>query len=126
MKSKTIAWCAAFALALPLAALAQNIALVNGKPVPKARVDTLLQQATRAGMPGMGRAVVVHLDLARRERGAQAGLDRARVHRGSLGAGAGSSSRWRPRYRPCATTKTIISPVVPKDLKVTQASRLKL
>ena len=51
MKSKTIAWCAAFALALPLAALAQNIALVNGKPVPKARVDTLLQQATRAGQP---------------------------------------------------------------------------
>nr|WP_232505023.1 peptidylprolyl isomerase [Rubrivivax gelatinosus] len=34
---------------MPLAAQAQNIAVVNGKPVPKARVETLLQQAARAG-----------------------------------------------------------------------------
>ena len=31
------------------AAAAQNIAIVNGKPVPKARVDTLIQQAEKAG-----------------------------------------------------------------------------
>jgi hypothetical protein len=31
------------------AAQAQNIAVVNGKPVPKARVDTLIQQAEKAG-----------------------------------------------------------------------------
>ncbi|MEN9629108.1 MAG: hypothetical protein RJA10_2335 [Pseudomonadota bacterium] len=31
------------------AAQAQNIAVVNGKPVPKARVDILLQQAEKAG-----------------------------------------------------------------------------
>jgi peptidyl-prolyl cis-trans isomerase C len=31
------------------AASAQNIAIVNGKAVPKSRVDTLLQQAERAG-----------------------------------------------------------------------------
>ena len=37
------------ALVLPLAAAAQNLAIVNGKPVPKSRVDTLLQQAQRAG-----------------------------------------------------------------------------
>jgi peptidyl-prolyl cis-trans isomerase C len=37
------------ALLLPLAAQAQNVAIVNGKPVPKARVDTLLQQATKQG-----------------------------------------------------------------------------
>jgi peptidyl-prolyl cis-trans isomerase C len=42
---------AATALAVPLLALAQNIATVNGKPVPKARVDVLLQQATKAGQP---------------------------------------------------------------------------
>ncbi|MCU0968289.1 MAG: peptidylprolyl isomerase [Rubrivivax sp.] len=42
---------AAVALLLPVAAQAQNIAIVNGKPVPKARVDTLLQQAARAGQP---------------------------------------------------------------------------
>ena len=36
-------------LALPLAATAQNIATVNGKPVPKARVDALIKQAQRAG-----------------------------------------------------------------------------
>ena len=31
-------------LALPMAAQAQNITLVNGKPVPKARVDALIKQ----------------------------------------------------------------------------------
>lgn len=31
-------------LALPLAASAQNIAIVNGKPVPKARADAILKQ----------------------------------------------------------------------------------
>ncbi|MDP1646674.1 MAG: peptidylprolyl isomerase [Rubrivivax sp.] len=34
---------------LPLGAAAQNIAIVNGKAVPKARVDMLLQEAARAG-----------------------------------------------------------------------------
>jgi len=37
------------ALVAPLLASAQNITTVNGKPVPKSRVDTLVQQATRAG-----------------------------------------------------------------------------
>ena len=37
------------ALLLPLGAAAQNIAIVNGKAVPKARVDVLLQEAARAG-----------------------------------------------------------------------------
>ena len=36
-------------LLLPLAALAQNIAIVNGKAVPKARVDNLIAQAAKAG-----------------------------------------------------------------------------
>jgi peptidyl-prolyl cis-trans isomerase C len=39
------------ALGAPLAAQAQNIAIVNGKGVPKARVDALMQQATRQGQP---------------------------------------------------------------------------
>ncbi len=34
---------------LPMAALAQNIAVVNGKPVPSVRVQQLLEQAARAG-----------------------------------------------------------------------------
>ena len=34
---------------LPAAALAQNVATVNGKPVPKARVETLIQQVTKTG-----------------------------------------------------------------------------
>jgi len=37
------------ALLLPLAAAAQNIAIVNGKAVPKARLDTLLTQAQKGG-----------------------------------------------------------------------------
>ena len=36
-------------LAAPLIAQAQNIAIVNGKAVPKSRVDALLSQATRQG-----------------------------------------------------------------------------
>ena len=40
---------AAFASFAPLSVSAQNIAIVNGKAVPKARVDALLQQAQRAG-----------------------------------------------------------------------------
>ena len=39
--------CAAVALpmaAMPMAALAQNVAIVNGKPVPKSRVDALIKQ----------------------------------------------------------------------------------
>jgi len=37
------------ALLLPAGAQAQNVAIVNGKPVPKARVEMLLQQATKQG-----------------------------------------------------------------------------
>lgn len=37
------------ALLSALPAAAQNIAIVNGKPVPKARMETLLLQATRGG-----------------------------------------------------------------------------
>ena len=44
-----IALCAA--LAAPGLALAQNVALVNGKAVPKARVDALMQQAIKSGQP---------------------------------------------------------------------------
>lgn len=47
MKSKPLFALAAIVLAA--SAHAQNIAIVNGKAVPKARVDTLLQQAARAG-----------------------------------------------------------------------------
>ncbi|MFT7774630.1 peptidylprolyl isomerase [Roseateles sp.] len=34
---------------LPAAATAQNITTVNGKPVPKARVEALIQQVTKSG-----------------------------------------------------------------------------
>ena len=51
MKFKSTLVTAAVAVLLPLAAQAQNIAVVNGKAVPKARLTTLLQQAGRAGQP---------------------------------------------------------------------------
>lgn len=52
MMPKTFAVLAAAAvLSLPLAATAQNVAIVNGKAVPKARVEVLLKQAQRAGQP---------------------------------------------------------------------------
>jgi peptidyl-prolyl cis-trans isomerase C len=40
---------ATIGIALPVAA--QNVAIVNGKPVPKARVDMLQQQLAKAGRP---------------------------------------------------------------------------
>jgi len=51
MKKKILTAIAAATLlaALVPAALAQNIAIVNGKPVPKSRMDALAQQMARAG-----------------------------------------------------------------------------
>ncbi|MBL8352490.1 MAG: peptidylprolyl isomerase [Burkholderiaceae bacterium] len=63
----------AAALLLPLGAAAQNIAIVNGKAVPKARVDLLLQQAQRAGqqvspeMQGMAKDEVVRREVFAQE-----------------------------------------------------------
>lgn len=63
----------ALVLALPLAALAQNVAVVNGKAVPKSRLDTLLQQAERAGqkvtpeMQGQAREQVVLREIFAQE-----------------------------------------------------------
>ena len=74
----------AAALMLPLAASAQNIAIVNGKAVPKARVDLLLQQAQRAGqqvtpeMSGMAKDEVVRREIfaqAAEKRGIAANAD---------------------------------------------------
>ena len=64
---------AATALLLPLAASAQNIAIVNGKAVPKARLELLLQQAQRAGqqvtpeMQGMAKDEVVKREMFAQE-----------------------------------------------------------
>jgi len=51
MRKLSVAACVSLALLAPLAAMAQNIAVVNGKPVPKARVDALVAQATKQGQP---------------------------------------------------------------------------
>jgi peptidyl-prolyl cis-trans isomerase C len=53
MKMKFLSAIAAAAMlaAVAPAALAQNVAIVNGKAVPKARVDTLIQQVSRSGRP---------------------------------------------------------------------------
>ena len=54
MKKQLLHVVAAIALAgalVPLAAMAQNAAIVNGKPVPKARMDALAQQLASAGRP---------------------------------------------------------------------------
>lgn len=71
MKSKNLA---VLAMAvLPLFAVAQNVATVNGKAVPKARVDLLLQQAQRSGqqvtpeMQGQARDQVVIREIFAQE-----------------------------------------------------------
>lgn len=75
MKKQLLAATAAAMLAgtLALPAMAQNIAIVNGKAVPKARVDTLLTQAERAGqqispeMQGMAKDEVVRREIFAQE-----------------------------------------------------------
>lgn len=48
MKSTLLA---ATLVAAAFGAQAQNIAIVNGKPVPKARVETIISQVTKGGQP---------------------------------------------------------------------------
>ena len=51
MKKFVLAATVAAIGAVSLPAMAQNIALVNGKPVPKARADVLISQITKADQP---------------------------------------------------------------------------
>jgi peptidyl-prolyl cis-trans isomerase C len=51
MKKVILTALAAATLGIALPAAAQNIAIVNGKPVPTARVDALTQQLAKAGRP---------------------------------------------------------------------------
>src|SRR3954468_11793307 len=51
MKQILLSAIAAATLATALPAAAQNVAIVNGKPVPKARVDMLTQQLAKTGRP---------------------------------------------------------------------------
>jgi len=51
MKHVFLAAVAAATLAIALPVAAQNVAIVNGKPVPKTRLDMLQQQLAKAGRP---------------------------------------------------------------------------
>ena len=51
MKQDLLSALAAALLGLAVPALAQNVAIVNGKPVPKARVDALAAQLAKSGRP---------------------------------------------------------------------------
>ncbi len=51
MKQAILSVLAAATLAAALPALAQNVAIVNGKPVPTARVEALASQLAKAGRP---------------------------------------------------------------------------
>ena len=51
MKPFLLSAVAAALLGLTLPVLAQNVAIVNGKPVPKARVDALAAQLAKSGRP---------------------------------------------------------------------------
>jgi peptidyl-prolyl cis-trans isomerase C len=51
MKQFLLSVLAAAVLGIALPAAAQNVAIVNGKPVPKARVDALAAQIAKSGRP---------------------------------------------------------------------------
>ena len=51
MKNKVLSLAVAATLAVTsVAALAQNAAIVNGKPVPSSRIDALIKQFERSGL----------------------------------------------------------------------------
>ncbi len=54
MKKAFLTALAAAAIGIALPASAQNLAIVNGKPVPKERLDMLQQQLAKAGRPVSG------------------------------------------------------------------------
>ena len=51
MKKTISALAAAIALGVLAPAFAQNVAIVNGRPVPKTRLDVIAQQVARSGKP---------------------------------------------------------------------------
>src|SRR3569623_2306447 len=51
MKQYLLSAVAAAILCAAAPAMAQNVAIVNGKPVPKCRIDTLAAQLAKAGRP---------------------------------------------------------------------------
>lgn len=51
MKASLLTALAAATLCIALPAAAQNVAIVNGKPVPMSRVDSLVAQISKAGRP---------------------------------------------------------------------------
>jgi peptidyl-prolyl cis-trans isomerase C len=51
MKKHLVAAVAAAAFSVALPAFAQNLAIVNGKPVPKSRADALAAQVAKSGRP---------------------------------------------------------------------------
>ena len=51
MKNHLFSAVAVAALSIAVPAFAQNVAIVNGKPVPKARVDMLASQLAKSGRP---------------------------------------------------------------------------
>ena len=51
MKNHLVSAVAVAALSIAVPAFAQNVAIVNGKPVPKARVDMLASQLAKSGRP---------------------------------------------------------------------------
>ena len=88
--------CALAAAPLPLAAQAQNIAIVNGKAVPKARVDALMHAGHPAGRPAA--------HARARAAGARRGRAARDLHAGSREARPGrhrptTSRRWSWRAR---------------------------
>jgi peptidyl-prolyl cis-trans isomerase C len=51
MKQHLLAALAAATLCAAVPAIAQNVAIVNGKAVPKSRVDALASQIAKSGRP---------------------------------------------------------------------------
>jgi hypothetical protein len=102
MKKHTLSALAAAALvgAFALPAFAQNLAIVNGKAVPKARADALAQQIAKSGRAGDARNPGPAQGRSHRPRNLHAGSAKARPgrHRRLQGpAGPGAPDHPDPR-----------------------------
>ncbi len=81
MKKHLLAAAAAAFLCAALPAAAQNVAIVNGKPVPTARVDVLASQFAKSGRPVTPEIAAPAEGRSHRPRGVHAGSAEARPGR---------------------------------------------
>ena len=95
-----LAWFLSAALLAPMAAQAQNVAIVNGKAVPKTRVDAFLTQI-RAQAAVQGQQLPPDLDQRVRDKIVMDEIFAQEAQKRGLPLPPSIGCRWNRRARPC-------------------------